>query len=158
MKTFFATRTFPLLALSMFMTFAVFGACQSGPPQVSIDKARAELSPAIKGEAMVTMSIKNQGGADVLKGIKTDIPRAKAMFHIMQGERMVMVDTVEVRAKSDLEFKMGGSHIMIQDMPKTMKTGSKFNLTLVFQKSGEKQVALTLQGANAMPMGSGHHM
>ena len=158
MKTFFVTKTFLLLALSLFMTFTVFAACQSGPPQVTIDKAKAELSPAIVGEAMVTMNIRNQGGADVLTGVKTDIPGAKILFHIMQGERMVMVNTVEVRAKSDLEFKMGGSHIMIQDMPKTMKAGSNFNVTLVFQKSGEKQLPLTLQGADSMPMGHEHHM
>jgi periplasmic copper chaperone A len=158
MKTFGATNTLQLLAVSLFLTLVVLAGCQSGAPKVSIDKAKAELSPAIWGEAMVTMSIKNQGGTDVLTGVKTDIPGAKVLFHIMQGERMASVDTVEVPAKSDLEFKMGGSHIMIQDMPKTMKAGSKFNMTLVFQKSGEKQVALTLQGASAMPMGNGHHM
>ena len=42
-------------------------------------------------------------------------------------------------------------------MPKTMKAGSKINVTLVFQKSGEKQVLLTLQ-AMEMPMGHEHHM
>lgn len=158
MKTFRITNAFPLLTVSLLLTLAVLAACQSSAPQVSIDKAKAELSPAIVGEAMVTMSIKNQGGADVLTGVKTDIPGAKVLFHIMQGERMASVDTVEVPANSDLEFKMGGSHIMIQDMPKTMKAGSKINMTLVFQKSGEKQVALTLQGASAMPMGHQHHM
>ena len=133
-------------------------ACQSGPPQISIDAAKAELSPAIVGEAMVTMNIRNQGGSDVLTGIKTDIPGAKALFHVMQGERMVNADTVKVHSKSNLEFKMGGSHIMIEDMPKSIVVGSKFNMTLVFQKSGEKQVPLTLQGAMEMPMGYEHHM
>jgi periplasmic copper chaperone A len=71
---------------------------------------------------------------------------------------MMTVDTVEVPEKSNLEFKMGGSHIMIEDMPKTMKAGSKFNATLVFQKSGEKQLPLTLQGAMEMPMGHKHYM
>lgn len=53
---------------------------------------------------------------------------------------------------------MGGSHIMIEDMPKTMEAGSKFNVTLVFQKSGEKKLSLTLRGASGMPMGHEHHM
>jgi len=158
MKTVGITREFRLLALSLFVATTILAACQSGPPQVSIDGAKAELSSAIVGEAMVTMNIRNQGGSDILKGVKTDIPGANASFHVMQGERMVNVDMVEVRAKSNLEFKMGGSHIMIQDMPKTMKVGSKFNVTLVFQKSGEKQLPLALQGAGAMPMGHEHHM
>jgi len=158
METVGITREFRLLAICLFVATTIVAACQSGPPQVSIDGAKAELSPAMVGEAMVTMNIRNQGGSDVLKGVKTDIPGAKVLFHVMQGERMVNVDTVEVPAKSNLEFKMGGSHIMIQDMPKTMTVGSKFNMTLVFQKSGEKQVPLTLQGTMEMPMGHEHHM
>jgi copper(I)-binding protein len=158
METVGITREFRLLALCLFVAATIVAACQSGPPQVSVDGAKAELSPAMVGEAMVTMNIRNQGGSDVLKGVKTDIPGAKVFFHVMQGERMVTVDTVEVPAKSNLEFKMGGSHIMIQDMPKTMPVGSKFNMTLVFQKSGEKQVPLTLQGTMEMPMGHEHHM
>jgi len=158
MKTLGITREFRPLAISLFVATMILAACQSGPPLVSIDGAKAELSPAIVGEAMVTMNIRNQGGSDVLTAVKTDIPGAKASFHVMQGERMVSVDTVEVPAKSGLEFKMGGGHIMIQDMPKTMMAGSKFNVTLVFQKSGERQLPLTLQGANEMPMGHEHHM
>lgn len=158
MKTLGITRAFRLLVTSLFLAIMLLAACHSGPPQVSIDGAKAELSPAIVGEAMVTMNIRNQGGSDVLTGVKTDMPGAKASFHVMQGERMVNTDTVKVHAKSDLEFKMGGSHIMIEDMPKTMKAGSKFNVTLVFQKSGEKQLPLTLEGTMEMPMGHEHDM
>jgi copper(I)-binding protein len=147
-----------LLAAGVFLAATILSACQSGPPQISIEGAKAELSPALVGEAMVTMNISNLGGSDVLKGVKTDVPGTMVMLHVMQGQRMVMVDTVEVPAKGKLEFKMGGSHIMIQDMPKTMTVGSKFSVTLIFQKSGEKEVPLTLQGASEMPMGHEHHM
>lgn len=158
MKTLGITREFKLLAICLFVVNTVLAGCQSGPPQISIDGAKAELSPATVGEAMVSLNISNQGGSDVLKGVRTDIPGAKASFHVMQGERMVNVDKVEVQAKSNMEFKMGGNHIMIEDMPKTMQAGSKFNVTLVFQKSGEKQLPLTLEGASEMHMGHEHHM
>jgi copper(I)-binding protein len=157
MKTLYMVSRYWLLATIVFMA-AVLAACQSGPPQISIDGAKAELSPAIVGEAMVAMNIRNQGGSDVLTGVKTDIPGAKAAFHVMQGERMVSAETVKVPAKSDLKLEMGGSHIMIEDMPKTMKEGSPFKLILVFQKSGEKTVPLSLQKAAAMPMDMKHHM
>ncbi len=136
----------------LFAALSVVAACQSSPPQISIDNAKAELSPAIIGEAMVTLTIRNQGGADTLGGVKTDIPGAKTSLHVMQGQRMLEADTMEVPAKGSLAFTMGGSHIMIENMPKTMKAGSPFNLTLVFQKSGEKQIRLTLEKAAAMPM------
>jgi copper(I)-binding protein len=130
----------------------VLAACTSAPPNVSIEGAKAELSQAIYGEAMVVMHIRNAGGADELKGVRVDIPNAKATLHVMEGERMVRVDMVEVLGNSDLEFKMGGSHIMLQEIPKTMTAGTKFNLTLVFAKSGEKTIPLTLEGPTPMPM------
>jgi copper(I)-binding protein len=158
MKTSGISRQLKLLVIFLFAAAVIPAACQSGPPQVSIDGAKAQLSPGIVGEAMVTMNIRNQGGSDVLQGVKIDIPGAKASFHVMQGERMVNVDAVEIHAKGNLEFKMGGSHIMIEDMPKTMQAGSQFTVTLVFQKSGEKHIPLTLEGASDMPMGHEHHM
>jgi len=136
----------------------LLAACTSAPPQISIEGAKAELSEAVYGEAMVVMSIKNTGGADELKGVRVDIPGAKASIHIMQGMRMAHVDRVEIRGNSDLVFKMGGSHIMLEEMPKTFKTGTKFMLTLEFAKSGEKTLPLTLEGAAAMPMGKGRAM
>ena len=149
--------------LWIFGTFAVLGiaaltACQSGPPQISIEGAKAELSQAIIGEAMVSMKIVNQGGGDMMTGVKTNIPGATASFHVMQGERMAAVKKMRVPAKNTLEFKMGGSHVMIENMPKSMNEGSPFILTLVFEKSGEKQVPLTLQKAMPMPMSHEHHM
>ena len=158
MKTKGMTGKFGFLAMSVFVATIMLAACQGGPPQISIDSAKAELSPAVVGEAMVTMNITNQGGTDTLTGVKTDIPGAKAMFHLMQGERMVTADSVKIPAKGKVELKMGSSHIMIEDMPKTIKEGAQLNVTLIFQKSGEKQVSMTLDGAAAMPMGHGHHM
>jgi copper(I)-binding protein len=158
MKTKGMTGKFGLPAIGVFVAIIMLAACQGGPPQISIDGAKAELSPAVVGEAMVTMNIANQGGTDTLTGVKTDIPGVKALLHLMQGERMVTADSVKIPAKGNVELKMGGSHIMIEDMPKTIKEGSQLNVTLIFQKSGEKQVSMTLQGAVAMPMGHEHHM
>lgn len=141
-----------------FAAVVVLSACQNDQPKISISGAKAELSPAIIGEAMVTMNIRNDGGTDVIRGVKTDIAGATASVHAMEGERMVTMDMMEVMGKSTQEFKMGGSHIMIQGMPKSVKEGSKFNLTLVFQKSGEMTVPLVLQGPPAMPMEHGHTM
>ena len=136
----------------------VLAACQSGPPKISIEGARAELSPAVVGEAMVSMQIRNDCGTDTIGGVKTDIAGANVSMHGLEGKRMVTIDMEEVMKKSTLEFKMDGTHIMISDMPKTMKEGSKFDLVLVFQKSGEVRVPLTLQSAGAMPMGHDHAM
>ncbi len=143
--------------LALFAVAVVLAACQSQPPKISIEAARAELSAAIVGEAMVTMDIRNAGGPDVLSGVRTDVPGAKVSLHVMQGQRMLEADTMEVPAKGSLVLVMGGSHIMIENLPKTVKKDSRFNLTLIFQKSGEKTIPLTLL-APTMPMDMGHHM
>ncbi len=158
MKTSGMKTKFWLLAMSMVISVVLFTSCQSGPPQITIEGAKAEMSPAVVGEAMVGMKILNKGGSDELTAVKTDIPGASTMFHIMEGERMVRVAAVKIPAKGTVDLKMGGSHIMIADMPKTITEGSHFNLTLVFAKSGEKQIPLIIQGSSMMHMGHDHNM
>ena len=129
---------------------AVMAACQSAPPQISIEAAKAEMSPAIVGEAIVSLKIVNQGGADVLAGVRTDLAGAVASFHVMKGPRMVTVDGMPVPARETLDLKRGGSHIMIERMARAVKEGSPVTITLVFEKSGEKQVWLVLQKARSL--------
>jgi copper(I)-binding protein len=140
------------VALIAFLGAAILTACHKAPPRISIESPKAILSPAIYGEAMVTMTIRNDGGADVLKGVSTDIPDAKVSFHVMEGRRMAHAATVDIPGGSSTVFKMGSSHVMIEDMPRNMGEGSPFTLTLVFEKSGEKQLHLKLEKAPTMPM------
>jgi copper(I)-binding protein len=130
----------------------LLAACRNTPPQVSIEDAKAEMSPAIVGEAIVSLKIVNQGGADVLTGVRTDLPGSSASFHLMQGPRMVTVDAVPVPARETLDLKLGGSHIMVEHMGRAVKEGAPLSITLVFKKSGEKQVQLTLRKAPSLRM------
>ena len=113
------------------------------------------MSPAIVGEAIVSLRIVNQGGADVLTGVRTDLAGATASFHLMQGPRMVTVDTMPVPARETLDLKLGGSHIMLEHMDRAVKEGSPLTITLIFNKSGEKQVQLTLQKSPSLRMNQG---
>lgn len=144
---------FSAFASVAFLGALILAACQSGPPRITIESPHAFLSPAIYGEAMVAMTIRNDGGADVLKGVSADVPGAKVMLHVMEGRRMALVDKVDIPAGSSTVFKMGGSHIMLEDIPRTMTEGAPITLTLMFEKSGEKQLHLKLEKAPQMPMG-----
>ena len=130
-------------------------ACQSKPPQVSIEGAKAEMSPAIVGEAIVSLKVVNQGGSDALTSVRTDLAGATASFHQMQGPRMVVVDTMEVPARETLDLRLNGSHIMLEHMARSVKEGALLTITLVFKKSGEKQLQLILQKAPALRMNQG---
>lgn len=144
---------FPAVLLAM-----VAVSCQSGPPKIEIEDARAELSPAIIGESMVFMKIVNKGGADALESVTTDIPGATTVLHAMQGRRMVKVDIMRVPAERTIEFKPGDSHIMIENMPNDMREGSSFTLVLRFQKSGEKKIPLKLSKSSLIMQHGGHQM
>lgn len=148
MRTMLKTGT----VLSMLLLLA---ACQITPPQVSIEGAKAEMSSAIVGEAIVSLKIVNQGGADVLTGVRTDLAGSTASLHMMQGPFMVTVDTMPVPARETLDLKRGGSHIMLEHMTRAVKEGFPLTITLVFKKSGEKQVQLTLQKAPSLRMNQG---
>ena len=150
------TAKFSAVVVAALVGAVILAACHTPPPKINIEAAKAVLSPAVYGEAMVTMTIRNDGGTDVLKGASTDIPGAKTSFHIMEGKRMAHVQTVAIRGGESTVFKMGDSHIMIEEMPRTMVAGSPFTLTLLFEKSGVTQLHLKLENAPAMPMT--HHM
>ena len=126
MKAIGFARKLGLLAIGVFVT-VMLAACQSGPPKISISGAKAELSPAIVGEAMVTMSIRNDGGSEVLERGKDRHTGRESIVSCHAGRAYGDMDTVDVPAKNNLKFQMGGSHIMIEDMPKTMRKGSKIN-------------------------------
>ncbi len=136
----------------------IIGGCHQGPPLISIEDAQASLSPAIYGDAMATMKIVNKGGADVLTGVRVDVPGATAALHVMEGQRMVRMESLRV-PHGTLALTMATGHIMIENMPRDTKAGTPIALTLVFQKSGERQLHLTLQKPMpmTMPMEHEHH-
>jgi copper(I)-binding protein len=147
-----------LVSLMMAAGILVFTGCESGPPKVSIEGARAEMSPAMRDEGMVYLKIMNAGGSDMLTGIKPGIPGANADLHEMKGTVMVVTKALRIPAKSTVELKPMGSHIMIVNMPKEVKEGYRFTLTLLFKRSGEMQVPLEFMKAQEQPMTHEHHM
>jgi len=149
--------------VSIFFLIAIMTAaagCQGAQPQISIENASAELSPSIYGEGVVYLTIKNAGGKDTLTGVKVGIPGATADLHEMRAGLMVIARKMLIPAQSVVRLQPMETHIMIENMPKDMKEGFAFTLTLVFERSGEKQVPLTLQKAKTppMPMTHEHHM
>ena len=134
--------------------------CQGAPPRITIENASAELSPALFGEGLVYLTIRNAGGKDTLMGVKVDIPGAAADLHEMRAGLMIISKKVVIPPQGSVVLRPSESHIMIENMPRDMKEGSSFTLTLVFQRSGEKQVLLTLKKSRMprMPMTREHDM
>jgi copper(I)-binding protein len=139
------------------ITAAVMG-CQGAPPRITIENASAELSPALFGEGLVYLTIRNAGGRDTLTGVSVDIPGASADLHEMREGLMIISKKVVIPPQGSVTFRPLESHIMIENMPRDMKEGTSFTLTLLFQRSGEKRVLLTLKKSRMpqMPMTHEH--
>ena len=127
-----------------------FSGCEDGKPKLTVEGARAELSPVMRGEGMVYFRIVNAGGKDTLIQVNTNIPGATADLHEMKGNFMVLARTMRIPAKSTVELQPMASHIMLENLPSDVKAGLPFTLTLVFEKSGELQIALVLMKAQPM--------
>jgi copper(I)-binding protein len=127
--------------------------CEGGMPKLTVEGARAELSPIIRGEGLVYLRIVNAGGKDTLTQVKTSIPGATADLHEMKGNFMVFAKKMRIPAKSTVELQPMASHIMLENMPRDVTEGQHFTLTLVFEKSGEMQIPLVLMKAQPMMHG-----
>jgi len=109
-------------------------------PNISIRNAEAVISPMFIGAASVFMDISNDGNEeDVLTTVKTSMPKVATMMHDIQDGRMVMTDRISI-PPGGVTLRPGGLHIMLFNMPKTLKEGDKFTLYLTFARSGLKQV------------------
>ena len=112
-------------------------------PQISIQGQEARLSPAMLGVGSVFMKIENSGnGDDNLLSARAGIPGSVAELHEVKDGRMAKTEKIPIPARSTVELKPKGLHIMIFKMPKDIKDGHEFALYLMFEKSGEKQVPL----------------
>jgi len=147
-----------LVSLMMIAGIMVLAGCEGGPPKVSIESARAELSSVMRDEGMVYLKIMNAGGSDMLIGVNPGIAGASADLHEMKGTIMIVTKAMRIPEKSTVELKPMGSHIMIMNMPKEVKEGYRFTLTLLFKRSGEMQVPLEFMKAQEQPMTHEHNM
>lgn len=143
------TKISRYLPLFIYIALALL-ACDGGRPKLTIEGARAELSPVMRGEGMVYLRIVNSGGKDTLTQVKISIPGATADLHVMKGNFMVLAKTMFIPAKGTVELQPMASHIMLENMPGDVKEGQPLILTLVFEKSGEMQVPVVLIKAQPM--------
>jgi copper(I)-binding protein len=132
-----AGRLLPVMAVLMAVLFT---GCKGSQPRLAIENVHAEYSPAMRDEAAVYLTIRNEGGKDTLTGARIDIPGALAGIHEMRGGMMIITNALKIPAKSTIELGPMGSHIMLNNMPGAVKEGSRFTLTLVFARSGEIRV------------------
>ena len=129
--------------LSIASIAAVFGA------DVEIDGAYARASIPNVPNSAAFFVIKNNSDKDIaITGANSDIAEKNELHtHIKENKMMKMmkIEKLVVPAKSSLELKSGGDHVMLMGLKKELKAGDEINLELSFSDGDKKNIKVPVK-------------
>jgi periplasmic copper chaperone A len=105
------------------------------PAGIQMQNAWSRPMPA-GATGVVYMTITDQGGPDVLKGVSSPVA-ASATLHESFDDHGVMkmrpVGSLPVAPDKPVTLAPGGYHVMLMGLKKRLRTGDSFPLTLTFE-------------------------
>jgi copper(I)-binding protein len=117
--------------------------------ELSVSNAWARPTVGKQATGVIYLTIENRGAvADTLTGVRTKVA-ATAMLHktLKEGGVMRMRHVhggIAVAPGSTVKLEPAGLHIMLMEVTAPLKKGQSFPATLIFEKSGEIEVAVTV--------------
>lgn len=115
---------------------------------LKIEHVWARALPPNAPAAAVYLTISNSGEADRLLSARTPAAERAEMHSTRQeGEllKMVSEQSVEIPAGQKLVFAPGGRHLMLMGPRQPLVAGEHFELTLVFEKAGERELRVDIR-------------
>jgi copper(I)-binding protein len=98
------------------------------------------------------LSLYNKGGDDKLLSATAAVSNSVEL-HLMSMDgnvmRMRQVDGVALPAGKMVELKPGALHVMLLGLKAPLKEGDKFPMKLTFEKAGEVEVTVNVEGPAA---------
>ena len=129
--------------LSIVSIAAVFGA------DVEIDGAYARASIPNVPNSAAFFVIKNNSDKDIaITSANSDIAEKNELHtHIKENQmlKMMKIEKLVVPAKSSLELKSGGDHVMLIGLKKELKAGDEINLELSFSDGDKKKIKVPVK-------------
>ena len=129
--------------LSILSIAAVFGA------DVEIDGAYARASIPNVPNSAAFFVIKNNSDKDIaITSANSDIAEKNELHtHIRENQmlKMMKIEKLVVPAKSSLELKSGGDHVMLMGLKKELKVGDEINLELSFSDGDKKNIKVPVK-------------
>ena len=129
--------------LSIASIAAVFGA------DVEIDGAYARASIPNVPNSAAFFVIKNNSDKDIaITSANSDAAQKNELHtHIKENEmiKMMKIEKLVVPAKSSLELKSGGDHVMLMGLKKELKAGDEISLELSFSDGDKKSIKVPVK-------------
>ena len=129
--------------LSILSIAAVFGA------DVEIDGAYARASIPNVPNSAAFFVIKNNSDKDIaITSANSDVAEKNELHtHIKENQmlKMMKIEKLVVPAKSSLELKSGGDHVMLIGLKKELKAGDEINLELSFSDGDKKSIKVPVK-------------
>lgn len=104
------------------------------------DSMSGGMSSTTMANDMTATTMADDMTATTMDGAMTSDTMAGAM-------QMRPVKSIDIPAGEKVELKPGGYHIMLIDLVEPLKLGDTFDLTLMFEKAGEKTVSVEVKEA-----------
>ena len=129
--------------LSILSIAAVFGA------DIEIEGAYARASIPNAPNSAAFFVIKNNSDKDIaITSANSDIAEKNELHtHIKENKMMKMmkIEKLVVPAKSSLELKSGGDHVMLIGLKKELKAGDEISLELSFSDGDKKSIKVPVK-------------
>ena len=129
--------------LSILSIAAVFGA------DIEIEGAYARASIPNAPNSAAFFVIKNNSDKDIaITSANSDIAEKNELHtHIKENKMMKMmkIEKLVVPAKSSLELKSGGDHVMLIGLKKELKAGDEISLELSFSDGDKKKIKVPVK-------------
>lgn len=151
-----------LLLVSLLVLALGVAACApavdpNADPNITIEDPWARPSPMAEGMGAAYMVFENTGGDDALIGARTDVAAVVEIHEVTMEDDVMRMRPVEgqrlsIPAGGDVTLEPGGYHIMLIDLNQQLVPGETFMLTLEFERSGTRDVMVTVRESDgSMP-------
>lgn len=116
------------------------GAGDAAGSSISVSDAWVRNPPISEQPDAAYLVIQNNGAADNLLSVTSDIAQTIELHESMESGGMMQmspVPNISIPANSKVELKPGGLHLMLINLARPLKAGDKVQLTLNFEKAGK---------------------
>ena len=142
------------MRVAIILAALLLPSCNAGEPKIAAaDGWAREVAPG-QSSAAAYVTVSNSGdGADRLIGARSPASSGAELHSSSSADgiaRMRRIDGgVEVAARSTVEFRPRGNHIMLTGLKQPLRAGDTAELTLTFERSGARTIPLRILPAAA---------